>query len=190
MIRCGAMSTATTLLTAEEFEARYADGPPCELVRGEVVELTAGGLRHSRITGLAYYLIEAWARRTGSGRAYAGESGLIIERGPDTVRGADVAYFSFQRFPTGREPTGFSKIAPELVVEVVGKGQGWDTMVEKTAEYLAMGVSRVWVLDPKGQTLHIFGGDAAPVELQGNELVRDEAILPGFFCRAAQFFQD
>ena len=184
------MSTVTTLLTAEEFEARYADGPPCELVRGEVVELMAGGLRHSRITGRAYYLLETWAKQTRQGRTYTGEAGLITGRGPETVRGAGVAYFSVPRLPAGREPTGFSKVAPELVVEVVGKGQGWDAMVEKTAEYLAMGVNRVWVLDPEAETLHVFGGDAAPVELQGDDTVREEGILPGFTCRVAQFFQD
>lgn len=180
----------TTLLTAEAFEARYADGPPCELVRGEVVELMAGGLQHSRITERACYLLGSWARQTGLGRVYTGEIGLVTERGPDTVRGADVAYFSFQRLPAGRDPTGFSRVAPDLVVEVVGKGQGWDAMVEKTAEYVAMGVARVWVLDPDAQTLHVFGGDAAPTEMEGDAIVTDQVNLPGFTCKVAQFFQD
>ncbi len=73
---------------------------------------------------------------------------------------------------------------------MVGKGQGWDAMVEKTGEYLAMGVNRAWVLDPQAQTLHIFGGDARPMELSGQDEVRDEAILPGFACRVGDFFHD
>lgn len=184
------MSTATTLLTAEEFERQYADVPFCELVRGEVIELTAGGLRHSRITGRAYFLLESWARALKLGRAYTGDTGLIVDRDPDTVRGADVAYFSFQRLPAEREPVGFSVIPAELVVEVVGKGQGWNEMVEKTGEYLRMGVDRVWLLDSESETLHIYGGNARPTELAGDADVRDEAILPGFTCRVSEFFRD
>ncbi len=184
------MTTAMTHLTAAEFQERYVDVPFCELVRGEVIELTAGGFRHSRITVRAAYILESWARSTGRGRVLSGETGLITERNPDTVRGADVAYFSYQRLPADREPTGFSDVPAELVVEVVGKGQGWDAMVEKIGEYLAMGVDRAWVLDPDAQTLHIFGGDARPAERHGDETVSDEAILPGFSCRVSDFFQD
>jgi Uma2 family endonuclease len=184
------MATTVTHLTAEQFEERYADVPFCELVRGEVIELTAGDFRHSRITLRASFLLENWARKSGLGRVVTGDAGLVTERNPDTVRGADVAYFSYQRLPVNREPTGFSEVPAELLVEVVGKGQGWDAMVEKTGEYLAMGVDRAWVLDPEAQTLHVFGGNARPTELSGDELVRDDAILPGFSCRVSDFFHD
>ena len=184
------MSTITAHLTAEQFAQQYADVPFRELVRGEVVELMPGGLLHSQISGQAYYALQTWARQTRLGRAYTNETGLITGRDPDTVRGADVAYFSFRRLPAGRQPTGFSDVPPELVVEVVGKGQGWDAMLEKAGEYLTMGVSRVWVLDPPSETLHILRRDARPVELSGDAVVSDEAVLPGFSCRVSEFFQD
>ncbi len=182
------MSTLTALLTAEDFAKHYADTPFCELVRGEVIELTAGGLRHSRISGRAYYLLETWAIQSGLGRAYTNETGLLTERGPDTVRGADAVYFSFRRLPPENEPEGFSSVPPELVVEVVGKGQGWNAMVAKAGEYLAMGVDRVWVLDADTTSLYVFGGDEKPVELSGEAEVRDEKLLPGFSCRVSDFF--
>jgi Uma2 family endonuclease len=184
------MATAVKPMTAEQFAQRYADVPFCELVRGEVVELTVGGLRHSRITLRACYLLESWAKASGRGRAFTGEAGLITQRDPDTVRGADVLYYSYSRLPADQEPTGFGTIPPELVIEVVGKGQGWDAMVEKTGEYLAMGVDRAWVLDPESQTLHLFGGDARPSERRGQDEIRDELILPGFSCHVADFFHD
>lgn len=183
-------ATATALLTAEEFEERYADVEFCELVRGEVVQLTASGFRHSRITVRAALLLERWASAIECGRVVAGDSGLITDRGPDTVRGADVAYFSFGRLPADQEPVGFSRIPAELVIEVVGKGQGWDAMVEKTREYLAMGVDRVWLLDPKSQAVHMYGGDAEPRVLRGDDELRDETILPGFSCKVSMFFRD
>jgi Uma2 family endonuclease len=184
------MSTITAHLTAEQFAQQYMDVPFLELVRGEVIELMPGGLRHSGISGQAYYLIQTWCRHTHLGRGYTNEIGLITERGPDTVRGADVAYFSFQRLPAGREPPGFSEVPPNLIIEVVGKGQGWNAMLDKVAEYLGMGVDRVWILDPKAETIHLYGGDAEPTTLRLDAIVRDEAVLPGFAHRVAEFFED
>ncbi|HEY3246175.1 MAG TPA: Uma2 family endonuclease [Phycisphaerae bacterium] len=129
------MSTITARLTAEQFAKQYMDVPLRELVRGEVIELMPGGYRPGRISGTAFFLLESWARQSGLGRAVTNETGLITERGPDTVRGADVAYFSFQRLPAGREPPGFSEVPPNLVVEVLGKGQGWNVMLDKVAEF-------------------------------------------------------
>ncbi len=175
-------------MTAREFAKRYVDVPFCELERGEVIHLSAGGLAHSRCTGNAYFLLEQWSRQTGLGRAFTGETGLITEHDPDTVRGADVAYFSYQRLPTERRPPGFSTVPADLVVEVVGKGQGWDRLVEKAREYLRMGVDRVWILDPQRRTMHVVQGEAEPMPVQDE--VRDEAILPGFRCHVAEFFRD
>jgi len=177
-------------LTARQFERDYAGVPNCELVRGEVVRLSPGGMGHGRPSMHAAYLLEKWAREGKHGRVFTNETGIITSRSPDSVRGADAAYFSYRRLPTKKTPRGFSAIPPELVVEVVGRGQGWKEMVEKAAEYLAMGVDRVWVLDPDKRTLHVFKGDAAPQRLTPKELVRDSTILPGFSCRVARFFED
>ncbi len=176
-------------MTAEEFAATYLDVPGYELVRGEVVELMPGGLGHSRVTGHAYSLVENWAQRSGLGRTFTGETGLIVDRGPDTVRGADVAYFSYARLPAEQPLGGFSEVPADLVIEVVGKGQGWDAMAEKAGEYLRMGVLRVWILDPESRTLHVFRKERGPVELAGDQIVRDEALLPGFECRVSDFFR-
>jgi Uma2 family endonuclease len=184
------MSTITARLTAEQFARQYMDVPLRELVRGEVSELMPGGYRPGRISGTAFFLLESWARQSGLGRAVTNETGLITERGPDTVRGADVAYFSFQRLPAGREPPGFSEVPPNLVVEVLGKGQGWNVMLDKVAEYLGMGVDRVWIIDPRAETIHLYGGSPQPTILRGAEIVREETILPGFSCRVAEFFED
>lgn len=183
------MSTQV-LMTAEAFEAVCAGLGPCELVRGEVRDLSPGGVRHSEITGRVFLQLAQWARATGNGRALTGEAGVKVESDPDTVRGADVAYISFDRLPRAQTPTGFCTVAPELVVEVIGKGQGWREMVEKAGEYLQMGVDRVWVIDPDTRRVHILRSDHEPVALGEDETVVDEAILPGFTCRVAEFFRD
>jgi len=179
-----------TLMTAKEFETVCENLGSSELIRGEVIQLSPAGSRHSQVTANIAILIGTWARQTGLGRVYVGEAGLIIEHDPDTVRGADVAYGSYERHPRGSVPTGFGTTPPELVVEVVGKGQGWRDMVEKAGEYMRMGVDRVWVVDPKTQRVHVFRSDAAPEAFSGGDTLADEAILPGFSCTVDDFFED
>ena len=177
------MSTQT-LMTAEAFEAVCAGLGPCELVRGEVIALSPGGFRHSRITANVAFLNETRARQTGRGRMLTDEAGIVVENDPDTVRGADVVYISYDRLPRAKTPIGFCTVVPELVVEIIGKGQGWREMVEKAGAY------RVWVIDPDTRRVHILRSDHEPVALSENETVADEAILPGFSCRVAEFLQD
>src|SRR5438093_1562948 len=125
-------------MTAGEYE-RIADQlTSSELVRGEVVFLMAGGLEHSKIAALITTLLTVWALKTRRGQVFTNEAGIVTQHDPDTVRGVDVAYFSFKRLPADKTPPGFSKVPPELAVEIVGKGQGWQTMVAKASEYLEM----------------------------------------------------
>lgn len=181
---------AKSRTTATEFEAQCPRLGPCELVRGEVLPLSPGGYSHSYVTINVAGLLWEWARRTGSGRVLGGEAGLIVETDPDTVRGADVAYISYQRVPRGRIPDGFGTVPPELVVEIVGKGQSWRDMVEKAGEYMKMGVDRVWVIDPRTREMHVFKPDGGPAALDEDQDVTDDQVLPGFSCRVADFFAE
>lgn len=176
--------------SAEEFETLAATLGPCELVRGEVVHLSPAGFDHSRSVSKLAFLIESWCATTKAGRTLSGEAGLIVERDPDTVRGADVAYYSYTRLPRGATPSGFLETPPELIAEFVGKGHGWRELVEKAGEYLHMGVDCVWVFDPKKRTVHIFKPDAEPIAITANATLSESSVLPGFSCTVAEIFQD
>ena len=53
------------------------------------------------------------------GSLTASDSGVWLERDPDTVREPDIAYFSAEKMPRGVRVTGYAEVAPDLVVEVV-----------------------------------------------------------------------
>lgn len=79
-------------------------------------------------------------------------------------------------------------VAPNLAVEVICKGQGWKKMLEKAGEYLRMGVDRVWIVDPKKKSVSILRPDDEPNLLTVRHTISDPQILPGFRCRAGEFF--
>jgi hypothetical protein len=57
--------------------------------------------------------------RHDTGRLVGNDSGVVTEHEPDTVRGADVAYYSYERIPRGPLPRGrYLTVMPELVFEV------------------------------------------------------------------------
>lgn len=177
-------------MTAEEFEEVAADLGPCELVRGQVIQLSPGGAEHSEITVNVSARLWQWSRQSKFGRVLSGKPGLVVKRDPDTVRGAEIAYLSYNRLPLGDEPEGFCTAPPELVVEVLDQGISWGKTLQKTGEYLVMGVDCVWVIDPKSHRLHVFRPEGEPAILTEGQTVSDENILPGFSCTVADFFSE
>ena len=87
------------LLTAEEFMAADLGEGNFELVRGEVVEVPPAMPDHGRVCGKAFFVLETYGRQTGLGYALSNDSAVVTERGPDTVRGPDVCFYSHARWP-------------------------------------------------------------------------------------------
>jgi Uma2 family endonuclease len=83
--------TQPRLLTAEEFMAADLGEGNFELVRGEIVEMPPAMPEHGRVCANACYVLESYGRQTGLGYALSNDTAVVTERGPDTVRGADVS---------------------------------------------------------------------------------------------------
>jgi Uma2 family endonuclease len=129
------MSTASVttpaLLTAEQFAGRPDPGYPEELVRGRIEPTAVPKPRHGEICGKAVRIFGNPAEDHDLGRVISNDSGVITERGPDTVRGADVAFYSFARVPKGPLPDRYLDVPPDLIVEVVSPGDRWPILPAK-----------------------------------------------------------
>ena len=103
------------LLTAEEFGrlASSDDGSHQELVRGAIVVSPPPkgphGFSCSAVNG------EIWShlRDHPIGRVFGNDTGVVTETSPDTVRGPDVSYWSFERLPVIPEDD-YIRVAPIL----------------------------------------------------------------------------
>ncbi len=178
------------LLNAEDFERVAQVLGSCELVRGEIVPMSPGGIRHSLVTLNAARLLDAHCRPLKIGRVLTGEAGIIVARRPDTVRGADVAFISYQRLPEGPADHGFLSQPPELVIEVLSKDTSWEKMEEKVSDYHAMGVDLVWVLDPHTMTLRAYRRGGTPLLLRDTDTATADPHVPGFVVSVGAFFED
>jgi Uma2 family endonuclease len=177
------------LLTAEDFARVAPILGPCELVKGEIVAMSPGGIAHSRVIGNAFALLDAHVRPRRLGRVLTGEAGVVVARRPDTVRGADVAFISYERLPREAPEEGFLSQPPELIIEVLGKDTSWEKMDEEVAEYHGLGVDLVWVLDPQTETLRTDPRGRTPIVLRDAQEASADPFVPGFSVCVAQFFE-
>lgn len=181
--------TGPALLTAEQFGERPDPGHPEELVRGRIVPMPVPKPRHGQICGNAYYHLRSYIDPHDLGHVLCNDSGVVTERGPDTVRGADVAFYSYGRVPGGPMTPGYLGVVPELVVEVTSPGDRWPKVLAKVAEYLEAGVGLVVVLDGEGVLARVFRADGTTTTLGPDDEFAAPDLLPGFSIAVRRFFE-
>ena len=183
-----ASPAAEALLTAEQFATRPDPGHPEELVDGRIVPMTVPNRRHGQICNKVGRILGNYAEEHDLGHVLNDDAGVITHRDPDTVRGPDVAFYSFERLPRGLLPANYGPEMPELVVEVRSPSDRWPDVFAKAAEYLRTGVTVVVVLDEQRRSAHVLGAEGA-MQILGSE---DELSLPEILgelrVRVGRFF--
>ena len=81
--------------------------------------------RHGQICARIVYLLERFQEDHPLGHVVSNDCGVVTEHNPDTVRGADVAFYSYGRVPPGPLPRGYLTVVPELVFEVRSPTDRW-----------------------------------------------------------------
>ncbi len=166
---------ASALLTAESFDdARYdlpEGGQWIELVRGRVEILTPPEEEHliavlNLSKALAEYLNE---HREGYP---CFELGLLVKRGPDTVRFPAISYFLGGEF-FGETDKSITETRPALIVEVISSNDRRRSLNDRVFDYTNWGVEVLWIVDPLEKAVHTIRPGYA------NKRVREDETLTG-----------
>jgi len=112
------------------------------------------------------------------------ESGVILERDPDTVSGPDVSFYSIARHP--EPPDQYFEIPPDLAVEVLSSDDRRPKVREKIREYILKGVKLIWLVDPESKTVTVYSGSLRGTEFDESETLDGGEVLPGFSCVIAE----
>jgi Uma2 family endonuclease len=180
------------LLTAEEYARLPDTGTPSELQRGHVVAMNPPYPFHGYVCGNVAFLVRSHTEPRDMGRVFINDSGVVTERGPDTVRGADVAFYSYARLPKGTLPRqGYLDVVPDLVFEIRSPDDRLPKLLAKVAEYLAAGVRAVCVADPIKEQVQVYedADGAAPRILNGDDELTLPAILGDFRVPLRRFWE-
>lgn len=180
-------AVATKLITAEEF-ARYpnpSNGVRQELVKGEIIEMPPPQGRHGYLQAEFSAILRQFVKANRLGWVVT-ESGTILERDPDTVRGPDVSFYSLAR--QTEPPEAYFDIPPDLAVEILSPSDRRKKVREKIEEYIDNGVRTVWLVDPEANTITVYNGTMRGVEYGPAETIDGGEVIPGFAVRVSEFF--
>lgn len=181
-------TTIRRLITGEELY-RMAGLGSTDLVRGEIVERMPTGHRHGDVEINLGSFLKNYVREHKLGKVFGGETGVYTGRDPDTVRGVELAYMSRARYAQVKS-TSYLDVAPELIVEVLSPNDAWSEVQEKLAEYFAIDVKAVWVVDTKLLQVHSYQAlDQIHIYKMGDTLTCEE-LLPDFHLSVAELFAD
>jgi Uma2 family endonuclease len=174
------------LITGEELYQMTNLGPT-DLVRGEIVERMPTGHRHGDVEVNLGFFLKNYLRAHKLGKVFGGETGVYTGRGPDTVRGVDLAYMSRERFAQVKS-SSYLDVAPELIVEIMSPNDAWSDVHEKLAEYFAIDVKVVWVVDPKLKQVHSYQALDQIHIFKADDTLTCEELLPGLGILLAELF--
>jgi Uma2 family endonuclease len=176
-------ATEADVLKAMEREKRFF-----ELVDGVLVEKAVGYEASFLAIALGAFL-----------RAFVNPRNLGVVSGADAmlrlfpglIRGPDVAYASWDRFPDRRIPKDpIPTLVPDLAIEVLSKSNTAKEMKRKRGEYFSQGVSLIWEIDPRKRTATVYRPDGSKIVLSESDLLDGGDVLPGFTLELSELFAE
>ena len=188
MATATAPQTAQGLITADDLLRLDAEGVRGELIRGALSEAMPTGREHGQIAANLTILLGNFVKPRKLGILTASDSGVRLERGPDTVREPDVAFFSAEKSPPDERVTGYAEVAPDLVVEIVSPSDRLTAVNDKALMWLRYGVRLVWVVHPDERLVDVHRDGHPVVALDESGALDGLDVLPGFSCPVREIF--
>ena len=150
--------------------------------------MTPAGSEHGDLTNELAFQLTRHVKAHQLGRIYAAETGFILARNPDTVRGPDVAFVRSDR-ASKTQTTGFFDGAPDLAVEILSLNDRAPAVLAKVHDWLGAKCRAVWVVDPSSQTISVYEPDRAARILGADDNLTGGDIVPGFDLKVSEVFR-
>ena len=181
-------TTETRLLSAGDLLRLYSKGVRGELIRGVLCETMPTGHRHGAIVMNLGAELRNFIKPRRLGWLVGSDSGVWLERDPDTVREPDVAFTSAEKIPLDAEIPGYAEVVPDLVVEVASPSDSRREVHDKAQMWLRHGVRLVWVVYPNTRTVDVYRADGTAT-LGEEDSLDGLDVLPGFACGVGAIFE-
>jgi Uma2 family endonuclease len=177
------------LVTADELMRLPEDNWTYELALGRLIQMSKPGVRHGVIVMRLCAPLVRFVDDHALGAVLPQDTGFLLARNPDTVRGPDVSFVTGARVRSVGFIDGFWPGAPDLAVEVRSPNDRWPTVVEKATEYVRYGSRLVWVIDPDRNVVVVFRPDAEPSTLATADVLDGADVVPGFELAVSRLFE-
>ena len=176
------------MLTLEDLYLLREDDEKHELQAGVLLSEPLPGFLHGQTALRVARFLGDHADRNGLGAVVTNDTGFVLARDPDTVRGPDVAFVSRERVLALANRLQAFPGPPDLAVEVLSPSNTASDVHAKIADYLAAGTRLCWVFDPVRETVTVYRSLLGPRVLGRDAELDGEDVLPGFHVEVAEFF--
>ena len=182
------MTTKQGLLTADDLLRLYSEGVKGELIRGVLHETVTAGGEHGDIAFALGGEVRSFVRPRRLGRVGGTDSGIMLERDPDTVREPDVYYISAEKLPLDVRVTGYYEVVPDMVAEIRSPSDRRAEFDEKIQMWLDFGARLVLAVYPQTRTIAAHQPGRPPVTLAYEDTLDGGDVIPGFACPLKDVF--
>ena len=176
-------------VTAEEVFRMNHGNRHYELIAGVPRKMSPAGFHHGAVIGLLHGWLFDHVKRHRLGIVLGAETGFILSRDPDTVRGPDVGFVSRERIERIGIPQQFFPEAPDLAVEVLSPRDRVSEVEAKTEDWLNGGTRLLWIVSPRRRTITVHRSLTDIVVLTEDDTLDGGDVIPGFTCRVGDLFQ-
>ena len=153
-----------------------------EFIGGEIIEVPSNAYS-SEVAARILTFIGMYLLQNKIGHVTGEHGGYVV--GEDRYA-PDVAYISKAR-QAELDRTGYNPIPPELAVEVVSPSDRENLMLQKVANYMAVGTV-VWVVRPNVQEVEIYAPGQPVRLLTTSDILDGGDLLPGFTLAVKDIF--
>lgn len=168
------------LMTVEEYLAAGGERHT-ELVRGVVCVHEPPNFEHGRAATELAARLHTHVKRHRLGLVVV-ESGYVLRRAPDTVRGPDISFIRTDQVAAARAAPSFPSGAPDLAVEVLSPGDRKGEIARRVADFFEGGARLVWLVDPRRARITVRYPDGQFKTLHAGDVLDGEDVVPGFRC--------
>jgi Uma2 family endonuclease len=160
----------------------------CELVDGTLVEKVLGFDESICAVLLAASLID-YLKTHDVGKVIGADG--MVRLFPGLVRIPDAGFISWSRYPKGKRKRGqIPTVTPDLIVEVLSKGNTSKEMERKLGEYFRAGARLVWYVNPKQRTVRVDTAPDRSILLREDQTLEGGDVLPGFSLSIRDWFAE
>jgi Uma2 family endonuclease len=173
---------ATTIAQPTPAAPRLDGKDHYEVVNGRRVQTPRMGSYESCFASdLAYYLNDHFSQIGRLGRVVV-ELLFRIDVATDLQRRPDLAYVSFERWPSSKRPAPKDawNVVPDLAVEVVSDNNTANEIQAKIQDYFRSGVRLVWVVYPMQSQVFVYESPTRIRVLEKTDALDGGEVLPLF----------
>jgi Uma2 family endonuclease len=176
-----AVATEARRDTPEDLLA-LPDEKDYELVNGQLVERPSGA-RCSLVGGKLLARLHQFCDEHHLGLVWGSDNGYqCFPDDPRRVRRPDGSFVRSGRLPGDVSPKGWVEIPPDLAYEIVAPGELAEVLESRLRDYRKVRVPLVWVIYPEVRVAKVLFRGRPPAELEEDDELCGEDVIPGFRC--------